>query len=442
MILSHIARLFCVILLFFLIVPKLLGYFLSFFMTVMQTLSGKKILLGISGGIAAYKCAELTRRLKDQGADVRIVMTSSAKEFITPLTMQAISGHAIADDLLDPSAKASMGHIELAKWADLVLLAPATANLIARLRAGLADELLTTLCLATPAPIVVSPAMNMEMYLAAATQENIAVLAKRNFLIWGPDQGPQACGDIGPGRMLEADDLVSRVCDFFNQEKKIFSNINITITAGPTQELLDPVRYLSNHSSGKMGFSLAEAAQQMGANVTLISGPVNLVTPFNVKRIDVKSALQMYDASLNNLTQCDIFIACAAVADYRPQIIATQKMKKQAEIDDLTIKLIKNPDIIRDVAAAKNRPFCVGFAAETENIESYAKDKLTRKRLDLIAANDVAQSDQGFNSEKNALSVFSAEQRVDIQLADKKQVAFQLLEIIYQRYTSLKNNGY
>ncbi len=403
-------------------------------MTVIHALAGKKILLGISGGIAAYKCAELTRRLIEKGAEVRVVMTDAAKEFITPLTMQAVSGHEIADDLLDPRAKSSMGHIELAKWADLVLLAPATANLIARLRAGFADELLPTLCLATPAPIAVSPAMNMEMYLAAATQENIEVLDKRGFLIWGPGKGPQACGDIGPGRMLEPADLVSRVVDFFSSKQAILSGVNITITAGPTQEAIDPVRYISNHSSGKMGFALAEAAQEMGANVTLISGPVNLKTPANVQRIDVKSAEQMHNASLAELDSCDIFIACAAVADYRPQVVAEQKMKKQQGVEELTLQLVKNPDIIAAVASAENRPFCVGFAAETEHVERYAQDKLQRKNLDLIAANDVAEAGQGFNSDKNALTVFSAEQRFAIALADKKEVASQLLEVIAQQY--------
>lgn len=400
-----------------------------------MSLRGKNILLGISGGIAAYKCAELTRRLKDKGADVRIVMTKASKEFITPLTMQAVSGHAIADDLLDPNAEAGMGHIELAKWADLILLAPATANLIARLRAGFADELLTTLCLASPAPIAVAPAMNMEMYLAAATQENITVLATRGFHIWGPGEGVQACGDIGPGRLLEPSDLVERVEDFLSLEKQILTGINITITAGPTQEALDPVRYISNHSSGKMGFSLAEIAQKMGAKVTLISGPVKLVTPKNVDRVDVLSALDMHQASLAQLDNCDIFIACAAVADYRPEQVATQKIKKQQGIDDLTIKLIKNPDIIADVASVENAPFCVGFAAETQDVERYALDKLKRKKLKLIAANDVAKSGQGFNSEKNALTVFSDRERFDITLATKKVVAKQLLEIIAQQYS-------
>lgn len=404
----------------------------------MSALIGKKILLGISGGIAAYKCAELTRRLRDQGADVRIVMTKAAKEFITPLTMQAVSGHAIADDLLDPNAEAGMGHIELAKWADLILLAPATANLIARLRVGLADELLTTLCLASPAPIAVAPAMNIEMYLALVTQENISVLAERGLQIWGPGEGSQACGDIGPGRMLEPDDLVQHVIDFLSVETKELAGVNITITAGPTQEALDPVRYISNHSSGRMGFSLAEMAQKMGANVTLISGPVSLSTPQKVQRIDVLSAVQMHQASLNNLNLCDIFIACAAVADYRPEQIETQKMKKQQGVDDLTIKLIKNPDIIADVAHADNAPFCVGFAAETQDVERYALDKLKSKKLKLIAANDVAKSGQGFNSKKNALTVFSETQRFDITLAHKKVVANQLLAIVAQQYWQSK----
>lgn len=404
-------------------------------------LSGKKILLGIAGGIAAYKCAELTRRLKDLGADVRIVMTSSAKAFITPLTMQAVSGHAVADDLLDPNAQSGMGHIELAKWADLVLIAPATANLIARLRAGMADELLTTLCLATSSPIAVSPAMNQQMYLAQATQDNLSVLEQRGVLIWGPGQGAQACGDTGPGRMLDPAELVDHVIDYFSDKNRYFAGVNITITAGPTQEALDPVRYISNHSSGKMGFALAQGAQKIGAKVTLISGPVNLGTPKGVTRLDVKSALEMHQASLSSLNNCDIFIACAAVADYRAETVADQKMKKQSGIDDLIIKLVKNPDIIADVANHPNRPFCVAFAAETEHLEAHAKDKLKRKNVDLIAANDVAISGQGFNSEQNALSVFSSEARFDITLADKKAVAGQLLKIINQEY-ALKNKGY
>ncbi|AGH80016.1 phosphopantothenoylcysteine decarboxylase/phosphopantothenate--cysteine ligase [Psychromonas sp. CNPT3] len=397
-------------------------------------LVGKKILLGISGGIAAYKCAELTRRLKDQGADVRVVMTKSAQEFITPLTMQAVSGHMVATSLLDPQAQAGMGHIELSKWADMILLAPATANLIARLHSGFADELLTTLCLASTAPIVIAPAMNMNMYLAAATQYNLEILEKRHFLIWGPGEGIQACGDIGPGRMLDTDDLVQRVVAFFTPQESTLQGINITITAGPTQEALDPVRYISNHSSGKMGFALASVAAQWGANVTLISGPTPLPTPPKVRREKIISAQQMLTASLNTLGPCDIFIGCAAVADYRAKDICQQKIKKTSQDEELTLCLVKNPDIIASVAKHENRPYCVGFAAETQSLEQYAKAKLKSKNLDLIAANDVAKEGQGFNSDQNALTVFSSRQKFDIKLADKQEVARQLLNIIAEQY--------
>ncbi|WP_298943948.1 bifunctional phosphopantothenoylcysteine decarboxylase/phosphopantothenate--cysteine ligase CoaBC [uncultured Psychromonas sp.] len=397
-------------------------------------LEGKKILLGVCGGIAAYKSAELTRRLMDQGAQVRIVMTASAKQFITPLTMQAVSGHVVYDDLLDPQAEAGMGHIELAKWADLILIAPATANAIARLRAGMADELLTTLCLATPSPIAIAPAMNQQMYHSPATQENLAVLKDRGILIWGPAQGIQACGDIGPGRLLEVPDLVKLSCDFFTPNDQSLAGINIVITAGPTQEAIDPVRYISNHSSGKMGFSLANAALSMGANVTVIAGPVNLTLPTTIKRLNVKSAREMHQAALDSLPTTDIFIACAAVADYRAEEVHSEKMKKKADTDSITLTLVKNPDIIADVANASHRPFCVGFAAETNDVEAYALGKLQRKNLDLIAANDVSVSDQGFNSENNALTVFAKDKRFDIGLNNKKEVAIQLLKIISQQY--------
>jgi len=399
-------------------------------------LEGKKILLGVCGGIAAYKSAELTRRLIDQGAQVRIVMTASAKQFITPLTMQAVSGHVIYDDLLDPQAEAGMGHIELAKWADLILIAPATANAIARLRAGMADELLTTLCLASPSPIAIAPAMNQQMYLAAATQENLKVLKARGLHIWGPAQGLQACGDVGPGRLLEVPDLVQLCCDFFAPADQSLAGVNIVITAGPTQEAIDPVRYISNHSSGKMGFSLAQAALNMGANVTVIAGPVQLTLPSSIKRIDVKSAIDMHQAALASIVDADIFIACAAVADYRAQQVHDEKMKKQSDTDSITLTLVKNPDIIADVAMAVNRPFCVGFAAETNDVEAYALDKLQRKNLDLIAANDVSISDQGFNSDNNALTVFSKKQRFDIALSSKKEVAIQLLKVISEQFKS------
>ncbi len=399
-------------------------------------LEGKKILLGVCGGIAAYKSAELTRRLIDQGAQVRIVMTASAKQFITPLTMQAVSGHVIYDDLLDPQAEAGMGHIELAKWADLILIAPATANAIARLRAGMADELLTTLCLASPSPIAIAPAMNQQMYLAAATQENLKVLKARGLHIWGPAQGLQACGDIGPGRLLEVPDLVQLCCEFFVPADQSLAGVNVVITAGPTQEAIDPVRYISNHSSGKMGFSLAQAALSMGANVTVIAGPVQLTLPPNIKRIDVKSAIDMHQAALASIADADIFIACAAVADYRAQQVHDEKMKKQSDTDSITLTLVKNPDIIADVAKAVNRPFCVGFAAETNDVEAYALGKLQRKNLDLIAANDVSISDQGFNSDNNALTVFSKKQRFDIALSSKKEVAIKLLKVISEQFKS------
>ena len=397
-------------------------------------LEGKKILLGVCGGIAAYKSAELTRRLMDQGAQVRIVMTASAKHFITPLTMQAVSGHAIYDNLLDPQAELGMGHIELAKWADLILIAPATANAIARLRAGMADELLTTLCLASSSPIAIAPAMNQQMYIAAATQENIKVLSERGMNIWGPGQGIQACGDIGPGRLLDVPDLVKLCCDFFVETDQSLLGVNVVITAGPTQEAIDPVRYISNHSSGKMGFSLAEAALAMGANVTVIAGPVNLTLPATIKRLDVKSAREMHQAALDSLATTDIFIACAAVADYRAQEVHNEKMKKKVDTDSITLTLVKNPDIIADVANAADRPFCVGFAAETNDVEAYALGKLKRKNLNLIAANDVSVSNQGFNSDNNALTVFSADSRFDIPLSSKKEVAAKLLCIVSEQF--------
>jgi phosphopantothenoylcysteine decarboxylase / phosphopantothenate---cysteine ligase len=413
--------------------------FIIFFeklMSLTLPLEGKKILLGVCGGIAAYKSAELTRRLMDQGAQVRIVMTASSKQFITPLTMQAVSGHVVYDDLLDPQAEAGMGHIELAKWADLILIAPATANTIARLRVGMADELLTTLCLATPSPIVIAPAMNQQMYLAPATQENLRVLSDRGVHIWGPGKGIQACGDIGPGRLLDVPDLVTLACEFFMPCDQSLAGVNIVITAGPTQEAIDPVRYISNHSSGKMGFSLAEAALNMGATVTVIAGPVNLSLSSTIKRLNVKSAVEMHQAALDSLATTDIFIACAAVADYRPEHVQNEKMKKQADNDTISLTLVKNPDIIADVASANKRPFCVGFAAETNDVEAYALGKLKRKNLDLIAANDVSVGTQGFNSDNNALTVFSKDKRFDITLASKKNVAIQLLKIVASEYQS------
>ncbi|MFA0163566.1 bifunctional phosphopantothenoylcysteine decarboxylase/phosphopantothenate--cysteine ligase CoaBC [Vibrio splendidus] len=396
-----------------------------------QGLAGKKILLGISGGIAAYKCAELTRRLIERGAQVQVVMTNAAKEFITPLTMQAVSGRPVSDSLLDPAAEASMGHIELAKWADLVLLAPATADLIARMTAGMGNDLLTTLVLATDAPVAVSPAMNQQMYSHPATQENIATLKRRGCEIWGPAAGEQACGDVGMGRMLEPMQLVHRCEDFF--QPKPLAGRSVLITAGPTREAIDPVRYITNHSSGKMGYALAEAAAKQGATVTLISGPVSLATPNKVNRIDVDSAQQMFDAVSTNAAQHDIFISCAAVADYRPQSIADQKLKKVDGKDDMTIQMVKNPDIVASVASmTEGRPFTVGFAAETQDVEKYARGKLERKNLDMICANDVSVEGQGFNSSSNELHLYWKDGDKSLPLDSKDTLGFQILDQIQQ----------
>ncbi|EJE8558159.1 bifunctional phosphopantothenoylcysteine decarboxylase/phosphopantothenate--cysteine ligase CoaBC [Vibrio vulnificus] len=395
----------------------------------MQTLAGKKILLGISGGIAAYKCADLTRRLKERGAEVQVVMTKAAKEFITPLTMQAVSGRPVSDSLLDPATEASMGHIELAKWADLILLAPATADLIARMAAGMGNDLLTTLVLATDAPVAVSPAMNQQMYRNVATQENIATLSRRGMEIWGPAAGEQACGDVGPGRMLEPMQLVA-LCEQFFQPKPL-QDKSILITAGPTREAIDPVRYITNHSSGKMGYALAQAAMQLGANVTLISGPVSLPTPVNVNRINVDSAQEMYDAVMAQASDHDIFISCAAVADYRPATIAEQKLKKTDDSDEMTITMVKNPDIVASVSAmTENRPFTVGFAAETNDVEVYARRKLEKKKLDLLCANDVSVEGQGFNSSDNAITLYWSQGEKALPLNSKAALSMEILKQI------------
>ncbi|HGY9592823.1 TPA: bifunctional phosphopantothenoylcysteine decarboxylase/phosphopantothenate--cysteine ligase CoaBC [Vibrio campbellii] len=397
----------------------------------MQTLAGKKILLGISGGIAAYKCAELTRRLIERGAQVQVVMTKAAKEFITPLTMQAVSGRPVSDSLLDPAAEASMGHIELAKWADLVLLAPATADLIARMSAGMGNDLLTTLVLATDSPVAVSPAMNQQMYRNVATQENIATLARRGMHIWGPAAGEQACGDVGPGRMLEPMQLVGLCEQFF--QPKLLAGKSVLITAGPTREAIDPVRYISNHSSGKMGFALANAAAQLGAKVTLVSGPVSLNTPAGVERINVASAQEMHDAVMAHAPSHDAFISCAAVADYRPENVASQKLKKTENNDQMTINMVKNPDIVATVAnMTEQRPFTVGFAAETNDVETYARGKLVKKNLDMICANDVSVEGQGFNSNDNAITLFWPQGEQTLALESKEALSFRILEKMHE----------
>ncbi len=407
----------------------------SGYSVMQQTLAQKRILLGISGGIAAYKSADLVRRLKERGADVRVILTDAAQHFITPLTLQALSGNPVSTSLLDPAAEAAMGHIELAKWADMVLIAPASADVIARLAHGLANDLLTTCVLATAAPVAVAPAMNQQMYKNIATQQNLAKLNSYNFYIYGPGSGEQACGDVGAGRMLEALELVSAVENHFLAQQQL-NNIKITITAGPTREAIDPVRYISNHSSGKMGFALAAAAAAMGADVTLITGPVTLATPAGVTRIDVTTAEQMHAAALKHAELSQVFIGCAAVADYRVADIATQKMKKTTD-DSINLTLIKNPDIIADVAGlSRNRPFTVGFAAETQNVVRYAKDKLSRKKLDLICANDVSTSELGFNSDNNAITLISAVDEKTLPLQSKTELAKAILLHIYLQFSA------
>ncbi|WP_018918289.1 bifunctional phosphopantothenoylcysteine decarboxylase/phosphopantothenate--cysteine ligase CoaBC [Vreelandella zhanjiangensis] len=372
--------------------------------TTVSTLAGKRILLGISAGIAAYKSALIVRLLKQAGCEVRVVMTSGAQAFITPLTLQALSGEPVRTSLLDPEAEAGMGHIELARWADIVLIAPATADLIARLVHGMADDLLTTLCLASEAPKLIAPAMNQAMWRHPATQRNVAQLGTDGWQLIGPAAGDQACGDVGPGRMSEPEAIFEAVTRHFSATPQPSNSPHVVITAGPTREALDPVRYLSNHSSGKMGYALAAAAVAQGARVTLISGPVALPTPAGVTRIDVESAEQMHQEAMRLAPEATLFIGCAAVADYRSASPAEHKLKKQADSDTLTLTLIKNSDIIADVAAlpAGKRPMVVGFAAETQQLEQYAHDKLNHKGLDMIVANDVSQAGLGFGSNDNA----------------------------------------
>lgn len=396
-------------------------------------LSNKRILVGITGGIAAYKTIELIRHFKKANADVRVVLTPAAEAFVTPLTLQAISANAVSNSLLDPQAELAMGHIELAKWADIVVIAPASADFIARLRAGMANDLLSTLCLATASPILLAPAMNQQMFKQAVTQENLAVLANRGIQMIGPNSGFQACGDVGAGRMSEPSEIFQTVCDHFNRSQDL-KDLCVTITAGPTREAIDPVRYISNHSSGKMGFAIAEAFAKRGAQVNLITGPVNLATPANVARIDVESAVEMEQQAVKFAQKSAIFIGCAAVADYRMAEVAPQKIKKTTDNDELILKLVKNPDIIANVAnLTENRPFTVGFAAETQDVANYAKDKLKRKNLDLICANDVSGG-QVFGQDQNALQLFWQNGEKMLPLADKGKLAEALVHEIIEQF--------
>ncbi|WP_439135420.1 bifunctional phosphopantothenoylcysteine decarboxylase/phosphopantothenate--cysteine ligase CoaBC [Pseudomaricurvus sp.] len=391
----------------------------------MSSLTNKQILLGVTGGIAAYKSAELIRRLQDQGANVRVIMTAAAQEFITPLTLQALSGNPVHTTLLDPEAEAGMGHIELARWADLLLVAPASADFIARLVNGKGDDLLTTVCLATAAPICLAPAMNQGMWHSPATQDNLAKLSQRKIVCFGPAEGSQACGDVGPGRMLEPTELANLTARQFVHGE--LSGKSVVITAGPTREAIDPVRYISNHSSGKMGYALAQAAIEAGAKVTLISGPTNLAPPERCHYIGIESAQEMYDASMRTLSDCDLFIAAAAVADYRPASAAEQKIKKTGQ-DTMTIEMVKNPDIVTAVAASQPRPMTVGFAAETQDVVGYARGKLERKNLDVVIANDVSQAGIGFNSDDNAVTIVWPGSEESLSQRSKAQLARELIE--------------
>jgi phosphopantothenoylcysteine decarboxylase/phosphopantothenate--cysteine ligase len=389
----------------------------------------KRILLGVTGGIAAYKSPDLVRRLIDRGADVQVVTTAAAQRFVSATTFQAVSGRPTRSDLWDAAAEAAMGHIELARWAEIVLVAPASADLIARLAGGRADDLLTTLCLATEAPIVLAPAMNRVMWANKATQANVATLVARGIRILGPGSGDQACGEVGLGRMWEPAQLAEALLEP-PRNAGLFAGLNILITAGPTRERLDPVRYLTNRSSGKMGFAVAAAAREAGAHVTLVTGPVQLATPTGVTRIDVESARDMYAAVHRHVAEADVFIASAAVADFQPISVAKQKIKKQGT--SVRLDLEAAPDIVKSVADMAKRPFVVGFAAETNDVESNARGKLKRKHLDMIAANHVGDG-IAFDCEDNALIVLWHGGKSEITRAPKIDVARELIALIAAR---------
>ena len=393
-------------------------------------LQRRRILLGVTGSIAAYKSAELIRRLRQAGAEVQVVMTPAAARFVTPLTLQALSGRPVRCDLFDAAAEAAMGHIELARWADGILIAPASADFLARLRIGRADDLLSTLCLASEAPVILVPAMNRLMWRHPATRDNVAVLQERGVEIWGPDAGAQACGEEGPGRMLEPAEIVGRLQALLGKAP-LLGGVKVMITAGPTREAVDPVRFLSNRSSGRMGYALARAAGEAGAEVTLVSGPVSLEPPPGVEVIRVESARQMYEQVMARIGGCDIFIGAAAVADYTPARPAADKLKKEQA--RLTLELVRTPDILAAVAAASPRPFTVGFAAETDRLLDYARAKLARKRLDMIAANRVGPG-LGFETEDNALWVLWPDGEKDLGRASKLELARRLIELISERY--------
>lgn len=389
----------------------------------MLSLTNKRILLGITGGIAAYKSAELTRLLVKAGAEVHVAMTPSATEFITPLTLQALSGNRVHLDLLDAEAEAGMGHIELARWADLIVIAPATADFMARMTHGQADDLLTAVILASTAQIAIAPAMNQAMWADGITQSNLEALQHRRIHVWGPASGEQACGDVGPGRMIEPQEIADRCAGMF--ETTLLTGKKVLITGGPTREAIDPVRFISNHSSGKMAFALAAEAAAAGAQVSLVSGPVHLPTPDRVGRTDVESAEQMLEAVMERVADTDIFIGVAAVADYRPATIEAQKIKKNA--DSMTLALVKNPDIISRVAALTDGPMVVGFAAETEHLEANGTEKLKRKGLDLLFANKATET---FNSDEVTVTALSGHSQQTLGPGSKLNIARLMLDLI------------
>jgi len=391
-----------------------------------KTLNNKRVLLGISAGIAAYKTPDLVRKLTELGAEVQVIMSKNSDQFVAPLALQAVSGHAVHNYAMTAESESGMGHIDLARWADVVLIAPATANIIARLCQGNADELLTTVCVATEAPIAVAPAMNQQMWQNAATIANMQLLSERGTLILGPDSGEQACGEVGLGRMLQPEDIAAQLGQSF--QTALLAGKSVMITAGPTWEALDPVRGITNHSSGLMGYALAQAAIEAGATVTLVSGPTHIPQPERANTVNVRSAAEMHEAVMQDIAEQDIFIGVAAVADYRPVNEAGQKIKKND--DEMTIRLVKNPDILADVAARKNKPFCVGFAAETNDVIDYARGKLERKNLDLIAANKVGGSQTGFGTPDNAITLISKEDVIELPRARKTALARSLVEHI------------
>lgn len=400
----------------------------------MSVISARKILLGVTGGIAAYKSPDLVRRLIERGADVQVVMSRGAQEFVTPLTFQAVSGKPVRSDLWDAHAEAAMGHIELARWADEIVVAPATADFLAKLAHGFAEDLLTTLCVATTAKITVAPAMNREMWANAATQANVKVLKERGVRVLGPASGEQACGEVGVGRMLEPVQIADEVFAGIPVDGAL-AGLKVVITAGPTREAIDPVRFISNRSSGKMGYAVAQAAREAGASVVLVTGPVQIPTPPGVERIGIESADQMLAAVQANIPGADIFIAAAAVSDYRCSEVACQKIKKTS--DSMTLSLARAPDVLATIGRSEAPPFLVGFAAETENVETNALAKLNAKNLDMIAANKVGEG-LAFDKDDNALTVYWRGGKQELSLTSKTALARQLVAVIAERY---RNRG-